>query len=68
MSRGFHLWHSQLLDRVTPPWLARGGGGEGGMGVKNDPNAKRREWPPRKHCTEHMETMQARLTALEPND
>ena len=22
MSRGFHLWHSQPLDRVTPPWLA----------------------------------------------
>ena len=22
MSRGFHFWHSQLLDRVTPPWLA----------------------------------------------
>ena len=33
MSRGFHLWHSQLLDRVTPLWLARGGGG-GGMGIK----------------------------------
>ena len=22
MSRGFHLWHSQPLDSVTPPWLA----------------------------------------------
>ena len=22
MSRGFHLWHGQCLDRVTPPWLA----------------------------------------------
>ena len=22
MSRGFHLWHGQPLDRVTPPWLA----------------------------------------------
>ena len=22
MSRGFHLWHGQRLDRVTPPWLA----------------------------------------------
>ena len=22
MSRGFHLWHSQPLDRVMPPWLA----------------------------------------------
>ena len=22
MSRGFHLWHSQPLDRVTLPWLA----------------------------------------------
>ena len=22
MSRGFHLWHSQPLDRVTPLWLA----------------------------------------------
>ena len=21
MSRGFHLWHGQPLDRVTPPWL-----------------------------------------------
>ena len=91
MSRGFHLWHSQPLDRVTPPWLAnprppamsphangtrhpshwfnsgriKGGGG---MGEKNDPKAKRREWLPRKHCTEHMEVMQPRLTALEPND
>ena len=68
MSRGFHLWHRQLLDRVTPPWLARGAGGGRDGGKKNDPKAKRREWPPRKHCTEHMETMQARLTALEPND
>ena len=23
MSRGFPLWHSQLLDRVLPPWLAK---------------------------------------------
>ena len=23
---------------------------------------------PRKHCTQHMEVMQARLTVLEPND
>ena len=22
ISRGFHLWHSQPLDRVMPPWLA----------------------------------------------
>ena len=22
MSRGFHLWHSQPLGRVTLPWLA----------------------------------------------
>ena len=22
MSRGFHFWHSQPLDRVTTPWLA----------------------------------------------
>ena len=22
MSRGFHLWRGQRLDRVTPPWLA----------------------------------------------
>ena len=22
MSRGFHFWHSQPLERVTPPWLA----------------------------------------------
>ena len=22
MSRGFHVWHSRPLDRVTPPWLA----------------------------------------------
>ena len=22
MYSGFHLWHSQPLDRVTPPWLA----------------------------------------------
>ena len=22
MSRGFHLWDSQPLDGVTPPWLA----------------------------------------------
>ena len=22
MSRGFHLWHSQPLDRAMPPWLA----------------------------------------------
>ena len=22
MSRGYHLWHSQPLDRVTSPWLA----------------------------------------------
>jgi len=22
MSRGFHFWRSQPLDRVTPPWLA----------------------------------------------
>ena len=22
MSRGFHFWHSQPLDRVTLPWLA----------------------------------------------
>ena len=22
MSSGFHLWHGQPLDRVTPPWLA----------------------------------------------
>jgi len=21
MSRGFHFWHSQPLDRFTPPWL-----------------------------------------------
>ena len=25
MPRGFHLWHSQPLDRVTPPWLANPG-------------------------------------------
>ena len=35
------------------------------MGVKNDPKAKRSEWPPQKHCTEHMEVMQAMLTALD---
>ena len=91
MSKGFHLWHSQPQDRVTPPWLANprppamsphanrtrhlshwfnSGGIKGGTdgGKKNDPKAKRREWPPRKHFTEHMEVMQARLTALEPND
>ena len=22
MSRGFYPWHSQPLDRVSPPWLA----------------------------------------------
>ena len=37
------------------------------MGVKNDPKAKQREGLPGKHCTEHMEVMQAKLTALEPN-
>ena len=36
-------------------------------GRTNDLKAKRREWPPGKRCTEHMEVMQARLTALEPN-
>ena len=35
-----------------------------GWGEKNDPKAKRREWQPGKPCTEHMEVMQARLTAL----
>ena len=25
MSRGFHFWHSQPLDRVTPLWLANHG-------------------------------------------
>ena len=48
------------------PMAGKGGGRDGGK--KNDPKAKRREWPPRKHCSEHMDTMQARLTALEPND
>ena len=135
MSGGFHFWHSQPLDRVTPPWLEnphppamshprrpRGSHsgrekrrdesfqvrakeplgtyshrtvsknssrcwlphanqirhlshwfisgkikGEG-WGEKNDPKAKRREWPPGKRCNEHMEVMQARLTALELND
>ena len=42
-------------------------GGEG-WGKKNDPKAKQREWPAGKCCTEHMEVMQARPTALEPND
>ena len=38
------------------------------MEYKNDPKAKRREWPPGKRCSEHMEVMQARITALEPKD
>ena len=40
----------------------------GGMGEKNDPKAKRREWPPGKRCTEHMGVIQARPTTFEPND
>ena len=44
-----------------------GGGGERDGGRTNDLKAKRREWPPGKRFTEHMEVMQARLTALEPN-
>ena len=35
---------------------------------KNGPKAKRREWLPGKHSTEHMGVTQARLTTLEPND
>ena len=42
-----------------------GGGGEGGQ--TNDLKVKRRERPPGKCCTGHMEVMQARLTALQPN-
>ena len=57
---------------VTPTcqWKNKGVGGRGGGrdgGRTNDLKAKRREWPPGKRCTEHMEVMQARLTALEPN-
>ena len=29
----------------------------GGMGVKNDPKAKQREWPPGKRCTKYIEVM-----------
>ena len=56
---------------VTPTcqWKNKGVGGGGGRegGRTKDLKAKRREGPPRKRCTEHMEVMQARLTALEPN-
>ena len=57
---------------VTPicQWREGGGGGGGGErdgGRTNDLKAKRRELPSGKRCTEHMEVMQARLTALEPN-
>ena len=55
---------------VTPTcqWKNKGVGGGGRDGGRtNDLKAKRREWPPGKRCTEHMEVMQARLTALEPN-
>ena len=53
---------------VTPTcqWKNKGVGERDG-GRTNDLKAKRREWPPGKRCTEHMEVMQAMLTALEPN-
>ena len=46
-------------------WGGGGGGGDGGQ--TNDLKVKRRERPPGKCCTGHMEVMQARLTALQPN-
>ena len=45
--------------------LGVGGGRDGGQ--TNDLKVKRRERPPGKCCTGHMEVMQARLTALQPN-
>ena len=60
---------NQVPVTLICQWKNKGvvGGGERDGGRTNDLKAKRREWPPGKRCTEHMEVMQARLTALEPN-
>ena len=55
-------------NQVPVTNLGVGGGGAGRDGGQtNDLKVKRRERPQGKCCTGHMEVMQARLTALEPN-
>ena len=58
---------NQVLVTLICQWKNKGGGGGRDRGRTNDLKAKRREWPPGKRCTEHMEVMQARVTALEPH-